>query len=386
MDVLQMTGAGARAFWLRSLVKIADPVLRALSAGKLREELPLPFHRDRGAFAPLEAFGRLACGMAPWLACEGLAGPEEELRREYAGLLLTGLDMATDPQSPDYMDWGATGDQPLVDAAFLSHAVVRAPKLLAQGLSLRVRENFICALRATRRIVPHGSNWICFSAMVEAALFLLGDEGYDRMRVDYAVQMFDTWYKGDGVYGDGARFHWDYYNSYVIQPMLADLVTLFSGKFSNLRELCPEILRRAGRYAGVLERLIAPDGTYPVLGRSSCYRFGAFQLLSQAALEGFLPPELTGAQVRCALTAVLSRVLEAPGTFDGGGWLRPGVYGHQPGLAEEYINTGSLYLCAAVFLPLGLPPQSPFWSDPGEKWTSLKVWSGEDLLADHAID
>ena len=47
-------------------------------------------------------------------------------------------------------------------------------------------------------------------------------------------------------------------------------------------------------------------------------------------------------------------------TFDKNGWLQIGVYGHQPGVAEVYISTGSLYLCSEAFLMLGLPPGDPF--------------------------
>jgi hypothetical protein len=81
----------------------------------------------------------------------------------------------------------------------------------------------------------------------------------------------------------------------------------------------------------------------------------------------------------------MRRSLEAPGTFDEGGWLRPGFAGHQPSLAERYICRGSLYLCCAVFLPLGLPATDPFWSGPAEDWTGKRAWSGQDLPADHAM-
>ncbi|MNI74749.1 hypothetical protein D3C73_1308530 [compost metagenome] len=131
--------------------------------------------------------------------------------------------------------------------------------------------------------------------------------------------------------------------------------------------------------------MIAPDGTYPFTGRSIVYRFGAFQLLAQAALQHFLEPALAPAQVRCALTAVISRTIEFPGTFDESGWLRPGVYGYQPELAESYINTGSLYLCSTVFLPLGLLPSDPFWSGENRKWTSQRIASGEDVMRDSAL-
>jgi hypothetical protein len=104
-----------------------------------------------------------------------------------------------------------------------------------------------------------------------------------------------------------------------------------------------------------------------------------------AAWRGLLPAEVTPGQARRALTAVIRRTLEAPGTFDARGWLTIGLAGHQPKLGENYISTGSLYLCSTAFLPLGLPPRAAFWSAPGARTTWEKVWSGEDLPADHAI-
>ncbi|MEY4489905.1 MAG: hypothetical protein RIQ79_2413, partial [Verrucomicrobiota bacterium] len=112
---------------------------------------------------------------------------------------------------------------------------------------------------------------------------------------------------------------------------------------------------------------------------------GAFQGLALAALRHTLPSEVSPAQSRVALTAVIRRTLEAPGTFDAQGWLRIGLSGHQPGLGETYISTGSLYLCSVAFLPLGLPAADPFWSAPAEKITWGKIWSGENLPVDHAL-
>jgi hypothetical protein len=145
------------------------------------------------------------------------------------------------------------------------------------------------------------------------------------------------------------------------------------------------IVARAARHAQILERLIAPDGTYPVVGRSIAYRCGAFQALAQMALRRELPDSLRPAQVRCTLTALIRRTLEAPGTWDPDGWLRIGLADHQPALGESYISTGSLYLCSFVLLPLGLAPTDPFWSSPAEKWTAQRVWSEEDSPADHAL-
>ena len=135
----------------------------------------------------------------------------------------------------------------------------------------------------------------------------------------------------------------------------------------------------------MLERLIAPDGSFPPIGRSLAYRCGAMQLLAQVALRRTLPEGVTPAQVRGALTAVIRRTLEAPGTFDAAGWLQIGFCGHQPGVGERYISTGSLYLCSVGLLPLGLPPADDFWSAPAQPWTSVRAWSGQEFPIDHAL-
>jgi len=135
----------------------------------------------------------------------------------------------------------------------------------------------------------------------------------------------------------------------------------------------------------VQEKLISPEGTFPPVGRSLTYRFGAFQTLAQITWMKQLPDETKPAQVRCALTAVIRKLIEAPGTFDADGWLRPGFCGHQPAQAEHYISTGSLYLCSVGLLPLGLPPDDAFWNDAPARWTSQRLWAGESLPADKAM-
>ena len=64
-----------------------------------------------------------------------------------------------------------------------------------------------------------------FAATIEAALHTMG-EPTQKERFEDCVMRMLGWYKGDGVYGDGPPFHWDYYNSFVIQPMLLDSLTV----------------------------------------------------------------------------------------------------------------------------------------------------------------
>jgi hypothetical protein len=377
-----------RAYWLSVLDRIAAPVLTLLAARRLKAEMPIeaqPGHAaDRAQFTHLEAVARLLCGIAPWLALRGQHGEEEDMRQRYAVLAREAIDAATDPTSPDFMNFGQVGRQPVVDAAFLSHAVLRAPSILWCDLPERVQGNLIAALEATRACQPYFSNWLLFAAMVEAALKQCG-RPWDRMRVDYALRQHEQWYVGDGVYGDGPHFHWDYYNSFVIQPMLLDVLRVVGDEDPAWAAMRAPMHARAKRHAAIQERLISPEGTFPPIGRSLTYRFGALQLLAQVALLGELPDDVTPAQVRCAMTAVIRRMVEAPGTFDSHSWLTIGFCGHQPDLGETYISTGSLYLCAAGLLPLGLPPDDPFWADPPRAWTAKRIWHGENALADHAL-
>lgn len=374
-----------RKFWLETMLKIADPVLENLADGTLHKTIPKEFHKDRRGYIMLEAFGRTACGIAPWLELDLTDGEEKDLQTKYRVLIVKCLENATNPLSPDYMNWCHFGGQPLVDAAFLAHAVVRAPKSMYFSLDAKTKKHFVSCLKKSRKITPVHSNWLFFSAMVEAGLYVMGAD-YDFTPVDHALETFKSWYVGDGTYSDGNYFHWDYYNSFVIHPMQIDILRVFGEIRADYKDFYPVAVKRASRYAAVLEQLINPDGTYTVFGRSTVYRFGAFQLLSQAVLQEFLPENISYSQVRCGLNAVIHKVCENSCMFDSNGFLTPGIYGKQPDLAEEYINIGSLYLCETVFLPLGLPENHKFWTEPDMDWTSKKIWSGQNVIRDHAED
>ncbi len=375
-------GIQERAYTVQAINQIARPVLTALSEGSLKASMPV-FQRDRGDYASLEAFGRTLAGIAPWLEL----GPDEmdegKLRAELIGLTVKGVANAVNPDSPDYMNFNK-GSQPLVDAAFFAQGLLRARRQLWDRLSDQDRTHVIAALKLTRVLKPGMNNWLLFSAMREAAIWEFTGECQEK-DIEFAIQKHLEWYKGDGTYGDGPEFHWDYYNSFVIQPMLLDVVRICVSKKHPLGEHYELLLKRAVRYAAVQERMISPEGTYPVIGRSSAYRFGAFQTLSLIALMKQLPSAVKPGTARAALTAVIRRTMEAPGSFDDKGWLRPGAVGYQPTMADTYISTGSLYLCTVGMLHLGLPASDPCWTDPGQPWTQKRIWSGEDVGGDHAL-
>lgn len=337
----------------------------------------------RGGCTHLEAVARLLVGIAPWLELEAdLSEPEKTLQAQFRALARRGLANAVDPKSPDCLNFSGE-PQALVDAAFLCQAMLRAPQQLWHSLDELTRQRLVMEITATRKITPSENNWLLFSAMIEAFLCMAGAE-WEIEPVEHAFNRHEEFYLGDGMYGDGPSFHWDYYNSYVIQPMLLDTVTHF--RQSNdpriptpWKEKWPTVLARAQRYALMQEQLVSPEGTFPLTGRSMCYRTGAFQTLCQVILLNALPDTLPYGQARTALTAVMERVLGAPGTYDDGGWLRLGIVGHQPQAAQNYISTGSLYLASTIFLPLGLAPGHPFWTDPSLPTTSQRLWAGENI-------
>ena len=375
-----------RKYWLDTMLKIVSPVLKNLSAGCLREKMPIEHKEginDRANYTYLEALGRVVCGIAPWLEHTAEDAEEEKMRIVYAEMTRRAIRSAVTEGSPDCMNF-ERGLQPIVDAAFLASGLLRAPCELYAKLEPETKHNLVTKLKHTRTRKPCASNWLMFSAIIEAFLCFIREPDWDSMRIDYALRQHMAWYLGDGVYGDGPEFHFDYYNSFVIQPMLVDILNTDGATNGDWNYMKENVLKRSARYAEVLEQLIAADGSYPVIGRSSCYRFGAFQSLAQAALISNCG-RLSKARIRCALTAVIERIMSYPDMFDCGGWLTVGVCGHQPDMGEGYISTGSLYLCSAVFLPLGLPESDPFWSDPDTPWTSRIIWSGENTQCDHYI-
>lgn len=382
----EATGAEERAVWVETMTRLADPVLTNLANGTLKKNMPCEsLDQGRKRFSYLEAVGRLFSGIAPWLELGPDQTPEGLLRKKYIDLAVKGLKNGVNPDSPDYLNFGE-GSQPLVDAAFLAQGLLRAPNQLWGNLDKQTREWVITELKRSRNIRPNNNNWLLFTSMVEAALLEFTGECDQQRLTQGLIKFRDEWYKGDGVYGDGPRFHMDYYNSFVIHPMLTDLLVVMDKHHMDGAEFLPTQLERHTRYAAQQERFISPEGTFPVVGRSIAYRNGVFHALGQAALMQILPKEVSAAQVRCALTAVIRNLFTSSENFDANGWLKVGFNGSdQLRISEYYINTGSVYLCTVGLLPLGLPATDPFWSDPYTEWTNKKAWSGQKVGADHSI-
>jgi hypothetical protein len=378
-----------REVWLNYMDKVARPVMENLANDKLKENMPITLSKrtdnlqQRKRVAYLEAFARTLCGISPWLNSEGGLLSEVKLRKQYRSWALKAINNAVDSTKKDYMVW--KGGQPLVDASFFAFALIRCPWLW-NNLDETQRANVVTALKISRTTIPGYTNWILFSGMIEA-FFCKYQLPYDAVRLEYGLREFyQHWYVGDGMYSDGMHFALDYYNSYVIQPFMANILDITSASDKRFDWAITKTAKINARYAEIQERSINTDGSFPVFGRSITYRGGAFHHLADMSLRHKLPANINPAQVRGGLTEVIKRTLDAPNTFTKDGWLNIGLCGNQPDIADSYINTGSLYLCSTIFLPLGLADDDPFWQNPDAPWTAKKAWNGMDIPADHSMN
>lgn len=384
------TGADDRAYWVDLLYKMAEPIMSNMSRGELRKNMTMVYSPTwdgrNNEVGYLEAFGRLIAGIAPWLALPDDTTSEGQKRKQLRNWTLKSIAHSVDPNSPDYLAWNTIKDpQPIVDAAYVAHAFIRSPKALWEPLDDVTKQRVISEFKGLRRVSPFYSNWLLFASIIEAFLLSI-DEEYDRYRIDMGVRKITEWYVGDGWYSDGEKFAMDYYNSYVIQPMLVDVLDLYVHKAKRMSETAYQsALKRMQRNAEFLERFISPEGTFPPFGRSITYRLAVFQPLTQLAYTEKLPESLTNAQVRCAISAVMRRMFSVEGNFDANNYLQLGFVGHQPNIADYYTNTGSLYITSLGFLPLGLPANHDFWTSEPAEWTSKKAWSGQPFAKDYAV-
>ena len=375
-----------RIFWISTLQKIAFPVLNNLAKGTLRKNMPYESNSLEGQkFAYLEAFARVFNGISPWLELGPDASEEGKIREKFIYLTLKAISNAVNPNNNDYI-FVVEPKQSLVEIAIFAQGLLRSKNQIWLNLPMDIQARIIREFKNTRIIAPYENHWLLYTAMIEAALLEFTGE-CDKERLSYGVSKFrDELYLGDAIYSDGEDFDLNYYNSIIIHPMLNDILAVMRKYGLQDGEFLDVQMMRSSRLASQLERIISPEGTYPLVGKSLAYRCGVFHLLSQAALLKILPRNISPAQVRSALTKVLQRQFSNNANFTSDGWLLVGLTGSQMDISENDINTGSLYMCCSVFLALGLSFNDVFWNSPSAPWSSLKAWNGQNIQPDQSIN
>ena len=375
-----------RMFWISTLERIAFPILNNLSKDSLKKKMPVEsISSDNHNIAYFDAFTRVFNGIAPWLELGADGSEEGKIREKYIYLTLKSISNAIDPKSNDFL-FDIEPKESLVDVALFAQGLLRAKNQIWNNLPIKIQARIIGDLKSTRIIAPYENHWLLYTSMIEAALLEFTGE-CDKERLVYGVRKFrDELYIGDGRYSDGEDFEVGYYNSLFIHPMLNDILGVMRKYGLEEGEFLDVQLMRSSRLSSQLERLISPEGTYPLLGKYLSYRCGVFYLMSQAALLKILPRNIDVAQVRAALTKVLKTQFGSNKNFTSQGWLNIGLYGPQIDVAEDSVNTGTLYSCCFAFLALGLDKDDAFWISPSAPWTSLRAWEGQPIPQDQSVN
>ncbi len=378
-----------REYWASQAWKMASPILENMAKGELQKNMQTEyspsFDSRNKKVVFMETFGRLMAGVAPWLALPDDDTAEGKQRHQLREWALASYKNAVDPSSPDYLLWQGSG-QALVDAAYIAESFLRAYGALWVPLDEVTKQRYIKEFTGLRKVDPPYTNWFLFSSVIESFMAKCGAP-YDEFRVNTACRKVEEWYVGDGWYADGPVFAFDYYTSYVFHAMyLETLQAMIDAKANtriDYRKYYNRALKRAQKHAVILERFISPEGTFPVIGRSTPYRLAAMQPLALMAWYQKLPAELSNGQVRAALTKVMHRMYDIHDNYNSGGYLTIGFCGSQPETADWYTNNGSLYITSVAFAPLGLPADHPFWTDEAQPWTQVKAWGGQPFPKDH---
>ena len=388
LQLLQQTD---REYWCSLAYKMSQPVLENMAKGELQKNMQTEFspsfdNRNRKVVY-METFGRLMAGIAPWLALPDDDTAEGLQRRQLREWALASYKNSVDPNSPDYLCWGVAG-QNLVDAAYIAESFIRGYDALWVPLDDVTKQRYLTEFKKLRSIEPPYTNWFLFSSTIESFIAkAAGLREYDDYRVMTTIRKVEEWYVGDGWYADGPVFAFDYYSSYVFHAMYLETLQSMIDARANTRleykKYYDRALKRAQKFSIILERFISPEGTFPVIGRSTPYRMAAMQPLALLAWYQKLPSDLSNGQVRAALTKVMHRMFDEQQNFNEGGYLTIGFCGHQPETADWYTNNGSLYMTTLSFMPLGLPATQPFWTDAPQPWTQVKAWNGQPFPKDH---
>ena len=381
-----------REYWCSLAYKMAQPVLENMAKGELQKNMQLEVSPNwdgrNKKVAYMEAFGRLMAGIAPWLTLPDDETAEGKQRKQLREWALAAYKNDVDPQSPDYLAWRGHG-QALVDAAYVAESLIRGYDALWVPLDEVTKKRYLEEFQQLRRVEPPYTNWFLFSSTIESFLAkAFGLKEYDDFRVMMPIRKVEEWYVGDGWYADGPVFAFDYYTSYVFHAMYLETLQNMidanqKGTRLEYKKYYDRALKRAQKHSIILERFISPEGTFPVIGRSTPYRLAALQPLALMAWYQKLPSDLSNGQVRAALTKVMHRMFDQQNNYNEGGYLTIGFCGSQPGTADWYTNNGSLYMTSLSFMPLGLPADHDFWTCEAQPWTQVKAWGGQPFPKDH---
>jgi hypothetical protein len=326
-----------------------EPLRRDFSEGRARVHFGDAAASFDRAAAELEGFSRPLWGIAPLVAGGGAFDHLDYFRE--------GLGNGSDPAHRDYWGEVADYDQRAVEMAAIGYALAIAPEKFWDPLSGRAKDNLSRWLRGIEEVAVWDDNWHFFVVLVQLGLERVGVP-IDAAVCDFHLDRIESFYLGDGWYGDGPEGFADHYNGYALH-CYGLLYAALNGEADRARS--ERYVERAKQFAQSFRLWFADDGASIPYGRSMTYRFAmtsAWAALAVAGVEALPWPTTRGLWARH-----IRWWLGQPMT-DEHGRLTVGFRTANPLLAEQYNSPNSPYWAMKALLPLSLPAEHPFWMAP----------------------
>ncbi|MFE6162657.1 DUF2264 domain-containing protein [Streptomyces sp. NPDC056486] len=272
-----------------------------------------------------------------------------------------GLDAGTrTPGRDDAESWPVILDhsvqgQPMVESASVALGLRLTRPWLWDRLDTDVQDRAEEWLRGAIRHVPAPNNWYLFPYTVAGFLESVGRGDAETARArERALELLETWYRGQGWYADGDGRAFDHYNGWALH--------LYPTLDAHLADDQDQLNRHGPRLHEHLESfglLFGADGAPIHFGRSLTYRFAAGASVALGAVTGQTP--LTPGTSRRLLSGSLRYFLDR-GSVGADGLLSLGWHGPHDATLQPYSGPGSPYWASKAFVGLLAPATHPLWT------------------------
>ncbi|GHE48720.1 hypothetical protein GCM10018785_17890 [Streptomyces longispororuber] len=306
----------------------------------------------------LEGYARTFLAAALRVAGDGGRDPHHWLERYARGLAAgTRTPGRHDTESwPPILDHHVRG-QPMVEAASVALGLALTRPWLWDRLDDGVQERAERWLRGALTHTPAPNNWYLFPFTVASFLEAAGRGDTATARATQrALDLLETWYRGDGWYADGDGRAFDHYNGWALH--------LYPPLHAHLTGDAEVAARCGPRLRAYLEShalFFGADGAPVHFGRSLTYRFAACAAVGTGAVTGHtpLPPGTSRRLVSGCLRYFLDR-----GAVTADGLLSLGWHGPHAATLQAYSGPASPYWAAKAFVALLAPADDPLWTAP----------------------
>ncbi|MEV3855895.1 DUF2264 domain-containing protein [Streptomyces sp. NPDC050095] len=304
----------------------------------------------------LEGYARTFLAAGFRVAGAGGKDPHGWLERYAHGLAAgTRTPGADDTESwPLILDHHVQG-QPMVESASVALGLMLTRPWLWDRLDGDVQDRAETWLRGAINHTPAPNNWYLFPFMVASFLESAGrGDAATTRAMDRALELMETWYRGDGWYADGDGRAFDHYNGWALH-----LYPMLHAHLSGDSALSAHFGPRLREHLEGFSLLFGGDGAPIHFGRSLTYRFAATAAIGAGAVTGHTP--LSPGTSRRLISGSLRYFLDRGGVTDEG-LLSLGWHGPHAATLQPYSGPASPYWASKGFVALLAPEDDPLWT------------------------